>query len=208
VYAKEKRRLWQEFPLEKVAEATEEVWRAYEDGGTIFACGNGGNAAFASNLTNDFSTLPFMSDSKNVVTASSQPRLRAISLSDSSTTITALMNDLGPEYIFSEQLKLHNVGKNDVLFAFSGSGNSGNVLEAVAVARSVGATVVGLSRGDGGKLQGVVDIGIIIPGTSQFPGQVGGNNFNFHYEDALSAIAHMISGILKQRVDEKIKIAA
>lgn len=198
----EKQKLWEHFPLAKVAEAVEAVWTCYQATRTVYACGNGGNAAFAANMTNDFSTLPFMSENKDAVLPMSVPRLRAINLCDSPTIITALLNDLGPDHIFSEQLKAHTITKGDVLFSFSGSGNSQNILAATTTAIDAGATTIGITRGTGGKLKEIVDIAIVIPGSSTFPGQTGGNNFNFHFEDALSSIAHMIAGLLRERVQD------
>jgi D-sedoheptulose 7-phosphate isomerase len=49
-----------------------------------------------------------------------------------------------------------------VLIAISGSGNSGNVLNAVEVAREKGMTTVGLTGFGGGKLAGMVDIPIVV----------------------------------------------
>src|SRR3989338_8054986 len=56
---------------------------------------------------------------------------------------------------------------------------------------------------NGGKLKEMADYSIIIPGTSTFPGQTGGNDNNFHYEDYLSSISHMMTGILQKYVRAK-----
>jgi D-sedoheptulose 7-phosphate isomerase len=54
----------------------------------------------------------------------------------------------------------------------------------------------------GGKAKELADLCIIIPGSSRFPGQTGGNDNNFHIEDFQSSITHMVTGILKQKVME------
>jgi D-sedoheptulose 7-phosphate isomerase len=55
------------------------------------------------------------------------------------------------------------VKPGDVLIAISGSGNSQNVLRAVDLARAAGATTIGLTGFEGGKLKGMVDIAITVP---------------------------------------------
>ena len=98
------------------------------------------------------------------------------------------------------QLINNTVKKGDVVIGFSGSGNSENVLEAFKVANEVGAITVAITRGDGGKSKAAANQCIVITGNSTFPGQIAGNNFNFHFEDSLSSISHMVTGIIKQRV--------
>ena len=44
------------------------------------------------------------------------------------------------------------------------------------------------------------DLTISLKGTSEFPGQTGGNNNNFHFEDILSKITHISVGLLKEKV--------
>ena len=78
-----------------------------------------------------------------------------------------------------------------------------NVLKAFEVAKSVGAKSVVISRGSGGKSKDLADHCIIVPGTSSFPGQTGKNDNNFHFEDALSSVAHMITGILCAGIKER-----
>jgi len=208
MYVTEKILLWQAFPLADVAKACEVVWRAYESQGTIYACGNGGTTSVAANMINDFNTVPFMPDSKDTILEVAKPRLRAVNLGESSAAITATMNDLGPEYIFSEELKVQGIRKGDVLLALSGSGNSANILAAVRVAQEQAATVIGITRKPESRLLSAADIGILITGTSNYPGQSGGNNFNFHFEDTVSAIGHMITGVLKERIQEHASFPA
>lgn len=203
-YATEKIQLWQNFPLTEVALASEAVWKAYTSHHTIYACGNGGNIAVAANMINDFCTVPFMPDTKDTVLPATIHRLRGITLGESPTALTATMNDLGPEYVFSDQLRMHGLTAGDVLFSLSGSGNSANIIAATMVARELGATVIGITRGPAGKLIPLSDIAILIRGESAYPGQTGSNNFNFHYEDAVSAIGHMITGLLKEQVNSYV----
>ena len=191
------------YPLEDIARVTDQVWRAYLGDNTIYACGNGGNAAYVANLITDLANHPFVSDDKSKPLSSMIPRLRAIDLCASSSSITGIMNDIGPESIFSQQMVNDKIRGGDILFGFTGSGNSPNVLKAFETAKSYGATTVALTRGNGGKSRELADYCIIIPGTSNFPGQVGKNDNNFHFEDATSCIAHMITGIMRERITKK-----
>jgi D-sedoheptulose 7-phosphate isomerase len=122
-------------------------------GRTVFICGNGGSAATASHFGCDLAKRPIVAG---------QPRFRVISLTDNNALMTALSNDIGYEAVFAEQL-LPLVQKDDVLIGISGSGNSKNVLNAVSVAKAAGATTIGFSGYDGGKLAGMVDISVHIP---------------------------------------------
>lgn len=201
-YAAEKVKLWESFPIQSVLDAYTLIENAYNQQRAIYVCGNGGSVGVAANMINDFNTVPFMPDSKDVILDAHTPRLRGISLCESPTALTATMNDLGPEYIFSEQLKVNGVTEGDVLIALSGSGNSANIIEAVNTAHAAGSSSIGITRGSKSKLVALSTVPVIISGHSDFPGQTGGNNFNFHYEDAVSAIGHIITGLLKERVQQ------
>ena len=203
LYIDEKKRFLDRFPTKDVIKSIEIVWEAYLNDNTVFACGNGGNAAYVANMITDLSMHPFVSDNKDIPMPIDVKRLRTIDLVSSPATLTAILNVIGPDDIFSQQLINHRVKQGDVVFGFSGSGNSKNVLEAFKTAKKYLATTIGITRGDRGKIKGVADLTIITPGTSEFPGQTAGNNFNFHFEDALSSIAHMITGIIKKRVHEE-----
>ena len=203
LYINEKKKVLDNFPIEDVIRVTDAVWKTYLDGGTIYACGNGGNAAYVSNMLTDFSMHPFVSDDKSVPISKNVPRLKVYHMVNEGATLTALLNDIGPEYIFSQQLINNGANEKDLIFGFSGRGNSGNVLEAFHVAKDLGLTTVAITRGSGGKSKDLADYCVVIPGSSKFPGQIGGNDNNFHFEDSLSSIPHMITGILRQRITDK-----
>lgn len=202
LYVDEKKAILEKFPISEVAKATDMVWDTYLNGGTIYAMGNGGNASYVGNLVCDLANHPFVSDDKSKAMDYNVKRLTAIDLTASRENITGIMNDLGPNYIFAQQLINHQIKENDIVFGFSGSGNSKNIVEAFYVAKKHLAKTIVISRGEGGKCKDLADLCIMIPGTSTFPGQTGGNDNNFHHEDALSSITHMITGIMRQRVTE------
>jgi D-sedoheptulose 7-phosphate isomerase len=87
--------------------------------------------------------------------------LAAISISDPSH-ISCVGNDYGYDFIFSRYLEaLANEG--DVLVGISTSGNSKNIINAVATAKSKGVHVVCLTGKDGGQLAGLADVEIRAP---------------------------------------------
>ena len=185
-------------PTSKIIEFVDMMFEAYDNEQTIFACGNGGNVASVQNLVVDMNMHPFVSEDKGVQTI---PRnnFKCVSLCSDQATITGVSNDLGFRFIFSEQLKYQGV-KGDVVFGMSGSGNSKNVLEAFRVAREKEMKTILVTRNAVNNCNEFADLTISLKGTSEFPGQTGGNNNNFHFEDILSKITHISVGLLKEKV--------
>ena len=183
---------------EKIEEFIKLVIETYESEKKIFACGNGGNAAFVGNLVVDLNMHPFVSEDKSSH-GGKRNRFHAINLCEGAATITGITNDLGFNSIFKEQLK-YQAEKDDVLFCISGSGNSGNVIEAIKYAKIIGMKSVIITRNSPSKAEEFADVLIEIQGNSEFPGQTGNNNNNFHFEDCISKITHITTGILKLKV--------
>jgi len=124
-------------------------------GGKILACGNGGSAGdsqhFSSELLNRFER--------------ERPSLPAIALTTDSSTLTSIANDYSYNEVFSKQVRaLGQAG--DVLLAISTSGNSANVLSAIAAAHDREMSIVALSGRDGGSLASLLlpeDVEIRVP---------------------------------------------
>ena len=148
----------------------------------VFLLGNGGSASTASHFICDLNKTSTMKD-KN--------RTRAISLVDNVPIISAYGNDVSYDSIFIEQLK-NLLEPQDVLIAISGSGNSKNVIEAVSYAKEKGATVVGLTGFDGGKLKSKCDECLVIPSNSMY-----------RIEDMHLMINHIITSVLRKGTDYK-----
>ena len=180
------------------------IINAYKNENKVFACGNGGNVASVQNLVLDLNMHPFVSEDKSS-RKGERNKFQAISLCDSAAAITGMTNDIGFENIFAEQLK-YQANKGDILFAMSGSGNSGNVIEALKLAKEKGMICVVMTRNSNTKSDEYADLVLrIVSALSNFPGQTGGNNNNFHYEDCISKISHIAVGILKQYVENENK---
>jgi D-sedoheptulose 7-phosphate isomerase len=108
----------------------------------IFVCGNGGSAATASHFATDLGKGASFGKDK---------RFRVLSLTDNIPWISALANDTDYSMIFVEQLKNY-ARPGDLLIAFSGSGNSPNVVCATEWARQNGVVTIGITGRPGGSL--------------------------------------------------------
>ncbi|MEJ6473077.1 SIS domain-containing protein [Pseudoalteromonas piscicida] len=116
------------------------------NGGTLYLCGNGGSAANAIHLANDFTFG--ISPQGNA--------LKVEALAANSSVLTCLGNDIGYDNIFAHQLKV-KANHLDILLVLSGSGNSGNIINAIEQAQSLGMTTVGILGFDGGKAKPLLD---------------------------------------------------
>ena len=135
-----------------IARVVQHVQEARDAGKRIYAIGNGGSASTASHFVNDMGKGASVGRKK---------RFKVVPLTDNVEWMTALSNDLSYDEVFAEQLK-NFAEPGDLLFAISGSGNSENVLRAVAYAREVGCKTVGFSGFGGGKLKDMVDECIVV----------------------------------------------
>jgi D-sedoheptulose 7-phosphate isomerase len=100
-------------------------------GGRLLAAGNGGSAAHAQHLTAEL-VGRYLDE---------RPPFSAIALHADTSTLTAVVNDYGPEQAFARAVRAHG-REGDVLVGFSTSGRSPNVLAAVDAARHGGMTVL------------------------------------------------------------------
>ena len=126
---------------------------AYHHDRQVFFMGNGGSGSTASH---------FICDLNKGVSYGRSKRFRGISLNDNLATITAYANDVAYEDVFVEQLK-NFLRPGDLVVGISGSGNSPNVLKAIAYANGLGAHTVGLCGFDGGKLARTVRTPLLAP---------------------------------------------
>ena len=76
-------------------------------------------------------------------------------------------------------------------------------MNAIRFAKKFGVITSCIAGRGGGKACKIVDIPIIIKGSSKFPGQIGKNDNNFHIEDIQNSISHIITGLLKDYVSKK-----
>jgi D-sedoheptulose 7-phosphate isomerase len=120
---------------EALLEAAAALRRRFEDGGKLLALGNGGSATDAMDVVADFRAAS----------------LSAIDLTEDPAILTAIANDIGVDAIFSRQVIAYGVA-GDALLALSTSGNSRNVIEALAEARRRDLATIAMVGYDGGRI--------------------------------------------------------
>lgn len=138
--------------LERIAAAVDLVTSAFQNGKRIYFCGNGGSAADAQHLAAEFSGRFY----KN------RQALPAEALHCNTSYLTAVANDYSYDDIYSRLVEgiMHG---GDVLFGFSTSGNSANIVKAFEAAREKGVQTIGFTGSHGGKLKETSDILFNIP---------------------------------------------
>lgn len=166
--------------LECKADAINEIAQIWIDalkfGNKIIFCGNGGSATDAQHLASELLGR-YKYD---------REPLSALALTLNTSTLTAISNDYGYDYVFSRQLK--GIGKNgDVLVGISTSGNSQNIIEAVNVAKNMGIKTVAFTGASGGELIKIADL------TLNVPSEITNNIQEMHI-----ASGHIICGIVEE----------
>ena len=131
----------------------EEFARVRKRGAGVFLAGNGGSAANANHLAND---LLYGANSGG------NGALRVHSLSANPSVMTCLGNDTKFENIFAQQLEALAV-PGDLLLAFSGSGNSPNIVQVLAAARRLKVFSVSFLGFDGGQAKALSDLALHFP---------------------------------------------
>lgn len=133
--------------VETVAAIAEAITSALQQGGTVYLCGNGGSAADAQHIAGEL-VGRFTRERK---------ALAAVALSTDTSILTCIANDYSYEKVFARQAEAL-VRKGDILWAFSTSGTSANIIAAVRVAREKGACVIAFTGRTGSKLEDIADI--------------------------------------------------
>ena len=127
--------------------------KSFKNDNILYTCGNGGSSSLADHFTCDF--LKQTNNQTNL-------NVKSISLVSNFSLISAIANDISYDKIFSFQIdKLCK--KNDVLFLFSVSGNSPNLIEAIKSAKNIGVKTVSFTAFDGGKLSKISDFNLNFP---------------------------------------------
>ena len=160
----------------KIEESINEIIKCFKTGNKIIIFGNGGSAADAQHIVAEFIGR-FQKERKS---------LPAIALTTDSSIITSLSNDYSFEIVFSRQCE-SLVSKGDVVIGISTSGNSKNVEKGIKTAKSMGAVTIGLLGGDGGIINNVVDIPIVVKSTN-----------TARIQEVHRVIYHIICGIVEE----------
>ncbi len=155
------------------------ILRCFDDGGTLFICGNGGSFADAAHITGEllkafernrhlteeeqkaFAGLPYGED----VGKQLEHGFRAVVLGNNAVLASAVLNDFSMANMHYAQELYAMARKGDVLIGISTSGNARNVMYAMTTARATGVKTISLTGQSGGEMGQFADIAIKAPGT-------------------------------------------
>lgn len=151
---------------------------AFANGNKLLICGNGGSAADSEHIVGELMKgfelkRPISAEMREKLIQQNpeigaylaeklQGALPAIALTTHSALISAISNDVAGDMIFAQQA--YGYGQaGDVLLGISTSGNSGNVVNAIHVAKALGLKTIGLTGKTGGKMSALCDVTICVP---------------------------------------------
>ena len=138
--------------LEKVVRVAQLQVQTIKAGGKILIAGNGGSAADAQHFAAEY-VGRFLKERKGIP---------AVSLTTDTSVLTCIGNDFGFDHIVERQLEA--LGKNGEIFVgISTSGDSGNILEAMKMAKQMGIITVGLLGHDGGRIKELCEYDMTVP---------------------------------------------
>jgi D-sedoheptulose 7-phosphate isomerase len=161
--------------IAQVEELTLKCLRSLKSGGKVIFAGNGGSFADAQHLSAEF-TSRFLFD---------RAPLASIVLGANNSAISAIGNDYGYDQVFAREIIA--IGKTDDLFIpISTSGNSANILAAVASAQMQGLDAMALSGLSGGQLAEVCNC-ICVP-----------SNETARIQECHILIGHIICGMVEE----------
>lgn len=130
----------------------EMITSTIKNGKKVLLAGNGGSAADAQHIAAELSGR-FVKERK---------ALPGIALTVDTSALTAIANDYGYNHVFSRQVEAL-AQEGDLFIGISTSGNSQGILNAFEAAKALNCKTLGLSGRDGGKMNGLCDLNIIVP---------------------------------------------
>ena len=167
---------------EDIDKALELMKNTYLAGGTIYVCGNGGSCSDSAHIVgelmkgfllrrpvpaSDRDKLSTLYDDGEAMAHSLQRGIPAVDLTAQSAILTAFNNAVDPEMCYAQLI--YGYGKPcDLLIGLSTSGNSGNVVKAVKVAKALGVKTISLTGEHESKLSTLCDCTIKAPATETF----------------------------------------
>jgi D-sedoheptulose 7-phosphate isomerase len=135
----------------QVEQAAQTMAKSLLNGGKLMLCGNGGSASDAQHFAAEMMGR-FLQD---------RHPYAAIALATDTSVLTCIANDYAYDQVFARQIQ--GLGRSgDVLIALSTSGNSENVVQAALQAKAMGVCVLGLMGGDGGLLNDICDLALVV----------------------------------------------
>lgn len=151
-----------------IKKALDLIIQTYKNGGKILVCGNGGSAADCEHIVGElmkgFMSKRNVSDERipENLRKKLQGSLPAISLPSQSGILSAFINDVAPEMMYA-QLVYGYAEEKDLVMGLSTSGNSENVVNAIAVAKCVGAKALCFTGKSKSRLSRTADVTMRVP---------------------------------------------
>tara|TARA_B100000963_G_scaffold2792_1_gene2184 strand:- start:582 stop:1193 length:612 start_codon:yes stop_codon:yes gene_type:complete len=139
---------------EVLLEAGDIISNSISNGGKLLLCGNGGSAADAQHLAAEF--LIRLTSEVN------RESIPALSLAQDTSTLTACINDYGPDEVFKRVFSALS-SEGDILLVITTSGNSKNIIETLKLAKERGIYSLGFLGNGGGKALSYCDSAFIVP---------------------------------------------
>jgi len=133
--------------IEIITAAAQAITKVLRQNGTVYLCGNGGSAADAQHIAGEL-VGRFARERK---------ALAAVALSTDTSVLTSIANDYAYENVFARQVEAL-VREGDILWAFSTSGSSANVVAAAKLAKKKGACVLAFTGQADSSLEQIADI--------------------------------------------------
>jgi len=164
--------------LSNIAAAAELIIKAFKNGNKNLIAGNGGSAADAQHIAAEFVGRFYFN----------RPSLPSVSLTTDTSIITAISNDFGYNEVFSRQIQALGK-KNDIFIGISTSGNSINIINALAECKKIGIKTVGFTGNSSSEMDKLCDICVKIP-SSDTP----------HIQEAHIMIGHIICCIVEEEL--------
>ena len=143
--------------------AIEIMIESYKNGGKLLVCGNGGSASDSAHIVGELvkgflKNRPLPAEWDEAMDhLPLQMGLPAIDLTAQGAVIAAVVNDLGGELMYAQQVMAY-ANPGDVIIGITTSGNAQNVILALRAAKMKGATSIGLTGKGGGKLKQYCDV--------------------------------------------------
>ena len=158
---------------DEIKKALDLLVATYENGGKVLVCGNGGSASDCEHIVGELmkgfmSHRPVMDERlPEELRKGLQGSLPAISLPSQCGILSAFINDVDPEMMYA-QLVYGYAKKEDLLIGLSTSGNAGNVVRAMEVAKCLGIKTLALTGERESKLSALADVTIRVPATETY----------------------------------------
>ena len=170
----------------KIENMVDLILNVRKEKGRIFFLGVGGSASNCSHAVNDF---------RKII------GIESYAPTDNVSELTARTNDEGWITIFSEWLKISNLGSKDLIFVFSVGGGSleknisPNIVEALKYGKSIGCKLVGVVGRNGGYTTKVADACVVIPTVNE-------KTITPHTEAFQAVVWHLIVSHPKLKLNE------